>query len=110
MAKATNNSASDKTPSRKQAFHDQWVAAGSNKMNKSDKKAFVTAYKGLAAEKVKAEEVLEKAQGAVSELVGQMIQKAGKGRLRIDGEVYIPMSRGTTCYLRAEGGGEVEDF
>lgn len=109
MAKPTNGTA-DKTPSRKQALHDQWVAAGSSKPSKSDKKAFVTSYKALAAEKDKAEKALEKAQAAVSDLVSANIRAAGKGRLRIDGEVYIPMSRGDTCYLRAEGGGEVEDY
>jgi hypothetical protein len=109
MAKNNGNS-EDKTPSRKQAFHDQWVASGSPKMSKADKKAFVTAYKAAAAAKAKAEQALEEAQTAVSDLVGGMIRAAGKGRLRIDGEVYIPMSRGETCYLRAEGGGEVEDF
>jgi hypothetical protein len=104
------NSDTEKTVSRKQTLHDQWVAAGSNKMNKSDKKAFVTEYKKLAAAKAAAEEALETAQSAVSDLVAGMIRGAGKGRLRIDGEVFVPMSRGETCYLRAEGGGDVEDF
>jgi hypothetical protein len=109
MANSNNNGNSEsKAPSRKQALHDQWVAKGSPKAVKKDSLAFIAAYKKAAAAKVEAEAALEAAQAIVSDLVADFISARGKGRVNFDGETYVPMSRGNTCYLRAEGGGEVE--
>lgn len=100
----------EKTPSRKATLHAQWIEAGKPAISKADVKAFTASYRKARAAKEEASKALEAAQAEESNLVATLILKRGAGRLRLDGEVYVPQSRGQTCYLRKESSGEVEDF
>jgi hypothetical protein len=100
----------EKKPSLSELLHREWLEAGSRPLTKGDAKALIREWKGTHSAKAEAEASLAKAIAAESAVVARLIRGRGKGRLRIDGEVYVPMSRGETTYLRREGGGEVEDM
>lgn len=100
----------DNGPNRLAEAHAAFIKAGGKPADGKTTKALVDGWKKAAQAKEKAEEAFTAASKAESETVKALILALGKGRLKIAGEVYIPMSRGETFYLRQEGGGEVRDL
>lgn len=99
-----------KGPNKVEELHKAWVQNGSKAALPAVNKKLVGEY--LAAKKAKeaAQAALRKAQASESAAVEAIILNNGKGRLRIGGEICIPMSRGGTVFFRGEGTGEVRDI
>lgn len=71
-------------------------------------KALRTAWEAATATRERAQAALDKAEAGQSEAAAALIRAYGKGRLKFDDTVYIPMSRGEKAFLRREGAlGEV---
>ena len=104
------NGTEAKAPSLHNVLHAQWVAAGSKTPSKAEGGKLLKGYLEAHQAKKVAELALEEAQNAETAAVTAIILARGKGRLRIAGEVHIPMSRGGTVYFRREGGGEIGEL
>jgi len=112
-----NGTATEETkPSKIQELHAAWVKNGAKDPSEAISKKLVGEYKAALKAKTAAEKALEKARHDLSLSVENLILNHGKGRLRIGGEVCIPMGRLNkvtgieTLFFRGEGTGEVKDL
>lgn len=104
------NTTATKEPSIIDKLHDEWKSAGSKAPSASQSKDDVKAYLNAKKAKEAAKAAYERAQKAESDTVSTLIRHHGKGKMKIAGEVLLPMTRGTTVFLRGEGTGEVKDL
>lgn len=102
--------APEKTKSRIEVLHEEWKANGGKPASAAINKNLVADYQRAKKAQDAAKEALSKATAAVSEAAANIIRHNGKGRVRIAGEVHVPMARGETVFFRTEGGGEVKDL
>lgn len=114
MAKTNNETAATttttETPSLVEQLHQEWLKAGGKPPSTAKNKELVADYLKAKKAKEAAKAAYEKAQAAESETVKAIILANGKGKLRIAGEVCLPMTRGNTVFFRGEGKGEVRDI
>lgn len=91
-------------------LHAEFVKGGGKAPDGKVNKGLVDAWRKASDARDKAEAVFKAAAKSESDAVAALIRANGKGRVSIGGDVYIPMSRGDTAYLRKEGGGEVRSI
>ena len=111
MAK-NETAATDETkgPSIVDQLHEEWKKNGAKPPSSVQNKKLVADYVASMKAKDAAKAAYEKAQAATTEAVKAIILANGKGKLRIAGEVCLPMTRGVTVFFRGEGKGEVRDI
>jgi len=81
------------------------------KLDAKQTKALVDSFRNAQKARIAAESAAQQATDAESKTVADIIRAFGKGRCRIGGVTYIPMSRGERAYLRKESDpGDVQDF
>jgi len=105
-----NGTATPKGPSLVDQLHEEWKKQGAKPPTSALNKKLVADYTAAKKVKEKARAELDKAQAAESAAVKAIILANGKGKLRIGGEVCLPMTRGDTVFFRGEGKGEVKDI
>lgn len=110
MTNGTNGTTDTKEDSLLVKLHNQWVAAGSKKVDAKEAKRLVQAYETAAKARKAAEDAFVKAQRAESDSVAAIVLARGKSRVTIGGVLCSPMSRGQTVYFRKENQDEVESF
>lgn len=108
MANETNGQT--KEPSLLDKLHAEFLKAGGKEPDAKTGKALLGSWRAASEARDKAEAAFRKAQTAESDAVAAIIKARGKGRVKIDGEVHVPMSRGTTVFFRKEGGSDVPSF
>ena len=110
MAQETTNGEKPKEPNLVQVLHDQWVKAGSKPPPDAVVAKLIKAWKEASKKRDAAEEAFNAAKHEESQTVQAIILAVGKGRLRIGGKNFIPMSKGKSVWLRNESLGEVKDL
>jgi hypothetical protein len=105
-----NDNTETKAPNLVKQAHAAWEAAGKNTPTKKEGAALLKSYLDASQVRKQAEAALEQARADETAAVVAIVRARGKGRLRIAGEVHIPMARGNTAYFRREGGGEVGEL
>lgn len=91
-------------------IHDEWVAGGSKKPDKKTNRELITKWEQAERNRKATEKAFQEAALAETEAVKAIVRANGKGRMRINGRTFIPMSRGKTVFFREEGVGEVRDI
>lgn len=109
MATETNGASETKT-NRVEELHALFIKNGGKAPPAVQNKKLVEEYLEAKREKAKAKAMVEKAQKRESAAVEAIILANGKGRLKIGGQVCIPMTKGETVFFRGEGTGEVKDI
>lgn len=109
MAKNTVTDTETKAPSRLTELEVQYDAMKVKPDAKAQKSA-VTVWKNAKLKRATAEQSYESSKVDEAAAVEALILTVGKGRVKIDGTVYVPMSREKTVYLRKEGAGEVHEL
>ena len=99
-----------KAPSLVDQLHEEWKKQGGKPPTSALNKKLVGEYAAAKKTKEKAKSEYERCQAAESEAVKAIILANGKGKLRIGGEICLPMTRGNTVFFRGEGKGEVKDI
>lgn len=99
-----------KAPSVVDQLHEEWKRQGGKPPTSALNKKLVADYTAAKKMKEKARAEFDKCQAAECETVKAIILANGKGKLRIGGEVCLPMTRGNTVFFRGEGKGEVKDI
>lgn len=99
-----------KEPSIVDQLHETWKKNGGKPPAAAVNKKLVAEYLAARKTKEKAKAEYEKCQAAESETVKAIILANGKGKMRINGEVCLPMTRSNTVFFRGEGKGEVRDI
>jgi hypothetical protein len=90
-------------------LHSEFLAR-TKPVEKKDAELIVANWKKASLARERAEAAFVAAQKAESDAVAAIVRARGKGRVKIDGKDYVPMSRGNTAYLRREGSDEVPTF
>jgi hypothetical protein len=105
-----NDNKDTKAPALLSLLHEQWEKGGKKKPSTKEEDALLKAWKDAGKVRDAAEAAFRASVKAESDACAAIVKARGKGRLRIAGVTYVPMSRGETVYFRTEGGGEVESF
>jgi polyhydroxyalkanoate synthesis regulator phasin len=89
-------------------LHGEWVKNGSKELTSKEAKELTGRLKNAIQEKDAAEKAFVSKQAALSDVWADLVRKCGKGRINIPGMGLVtPMSKGDTCFGRAEGGANV---
>lgn len=105
----TENGQASKT-NRVEELHQLFLKNGGKPPPAVQNKKLVDDYLKAKKAKASAKAMVEKAQREESAAVEAIILANGKGRLKIAGQVCIPMTKGDTVFFRGEGTGEVKDI
>ncbi len=107
----TNGTTEPKEPSRLETLHQEYIAAGGKPPAPKAGYALVSVWAKAVKAQEAAEAALSHAQKVTSDAAADVIRAFGrKKRIPWDGENFQPSSRGTTVFLRREGGGEIADL
>jgi len=77
---------------------------------KSEAAGLMKAYKAAHKKKSDAEAALVKAQAEETEAVRAIVEARGKGRFEYEGDVFTPMCKGETLFLRNDSVKDVPGF